>query len=96
MPLAGQRRSLLPMVDPADVLEGSTARQTERGQLQRDWIISSDECGHRAREALAKAVEVLAEDVPGRRPDAEVAQAWAAVGQGWATLSFPTPRRPAA
>jgi len=75
------------MVDPAEVLQPSAARHAERGQLQRDWIISSAECGRRAREALAKAAEVLAEDVPGRRPDSDVAQAWAAVGPGWATLS---------
>jgi len=30
---------------------------------------------------------VLAEDIPGRRPDTEVASAWALVGQGWAALS---------
>ena len=83
----GRRRSLLLMVDPAEVLQDSTARHTERGQLQRDWIIFSAECGRRAQQALAKAAEGLAQDVPGRRPDAEVAQAWAAVGQGWATLS---------
>lgn len=30
---------------------------------------------------------MLAEDIPGRRPDTEVASAWALVGQGWAALS---------
>ncbi len=55
--------------------------------MQRDWIADSAECGRQARKALAKAAEVLAEDVPGRRPDAELARAWAEVGQGWATLS---------
>ncbi len=75
------------MVDPAEVLQDSAARRTERGQLQRDWIIFSAECGRRASQALAKAGEVLAADVPGRHPDADVAQAWAAVGQGWAALS---------
>lgn len=55
--------------------------------MERDWIISSAECGRQARKALAKAAEVLAEDIPGRRPDAELAQAWAEVGQGWAALS---------
>ena len=75
------------MVDPAEVLQDSAARRTERGQLQRDWIIFSAECGRRASQALAKAAEILAEDVPGRPPDAGVAQAWAAVGQGWAALS---------
>jgi hypothetical protein len=75
------------MVDPAEVLQDSTARHAERGQLQREWIISSAESGRRAGQALAKAAEVLAADVPGRHPDADVAQAWAAVGQGWAALS---------
>src|SRR5258706_10956239 len=86
-PSLGRRRSVLLMVDPAEVLQDSTARRAERGQLQRDWIIFSAECARQAKHALAKAAEVLAEDVPGRRPDAEVAQAWAAVGQGWATLA---------
>jgi hypothetical protein len=75
------------MVDPAEVLQDSAARRTERGQLQRDWIIFSAECGRRASQALAKAAKVLAADIPGRRPDADVAHAWAAVGQGWAALS---------
>jgi hypothetical protein len=75
------------MVDPAEVLQDSAARRTKRGQLQRDWIIFSAECGRRASQALAKAAEVLAADITGRHPDADVAQAWAAVGQGWAALS---------
>ena|SRR5215472_201564 len=75
------------MVDPAEVLQNPAARHTERAQLRRDWILSLAECSRRAKEAIAKAAEVLAEDVPGRRPDAEVAQAWAAVAQGWETLS---------
>ena len=62
-------------------------RRAERGQIQRDWIAASAESGRQAREALAKAAEVLAENIPGRRPDAELAQAWAEVAQGWASLS---------
>jgi hypothetical protein len=71
------------MVDPADALQDLV----ERGQLQRDWIVASAECSRQAREALLKAGEVLAEDIPGRRPDTDLALAWAEVGQAWATLS---------
>lgn len=85
--LPGQPRSLLVMVDPADALQNPVTGQVERGELQRDWIIASVECGRQAREALLKAAEVLAENIPGRRPDAELALAWAEIGQGWATLS---------
>jgi hypothetical protein len=76
------------MVDPADALENGVIRHAERGQIQRDWIVASAECDRQAREALAKAVEALTENVPGRRPDAELARAWAEVGQGWAALSY--------
>jgi hypothetical protein len=75
------------MADLADALQNVTTRHEERGQLQRDWIMSSAECGRQAKEALAKAAEILADDIPGRPPDAELARAWAEVGQGWATLS---------
>ena len=81
------RRSLPFMVDPADALQDPITRHGERGQLQRDWIIASAESGREAREALAKAAATLTNTVPGRRPDAEVAQAWAEVAQGWASLS---------
>jgi hypothetical protein len=80
-------RSLLPMVDPADALENPDTKRTERGQIQRDWILASVECDRQARGALAKAAEVLNERLPGRPVDAELARAWAQVGQGWATLS---------
>jgi hypothetical protein len=79
--------SLLCMVDPADALQDLTTRQAERGQLQRDWIMSSAEYGRQAKEALTKAAEILADDIPGRPPDADLAHAWAELGQGWATLS---------
>lgn len=75
------------MTDIVNALQDSGSRSTERGELQRDWIVSSAECSHRAEEALAKAAEVLADHVPGQRPDHELAQSWAAVGHGWATLS---------
>lgn len=75
------------MVDAANVLRRPSIRRAECAELQRDWIISSAESGRRAKEALTKAAEVLAQDVPGRRPDDELARAWAAVGQGWAALS---------
>jgi hypothetical protein len=75
------------MVDPANALENLITRHAERGQIQRDWIVASAECDRQAREALAKAVEALTENIPGRRPDAELARAWAEVGQGWAALS---------
>jgi hypothetical protein len=39
------------------------------------------------KEALLKAAEVPAENIPGRRPDAELALAWAEIGQAWASLS---------
>ncbi len=75
------------MVNPAEALQDRTTKHAEREQLQRDWIVASAEYGSQAREALGKAAEGLAEDVPGRRPDTELACAWAEVGQGWATLS---------
>jgi hypothetical protein len=80
-------RRLLTMVDPADALKNSDTRRTERGQLERDWILASAECGRQARDALAKAAEALNEQVPGRPADSELARAWAEVGQGWAALS---------
>jgi hypothetical protein len=83
--LPGLQRSLLVMVDSADALQNPVTGQVERGELQRDWIIASAECGRQAREALLKAAEVLAENIPGRRPDAELALAWAEIGR--ATLS---------
>jgi hypothetical protein len=76
------------MVDPADALENPVTGHAERGQIQRDWIVASVECDHQARQALAKAAETLTENIPGRRPDAELARAWAEVGQGWAALSY--------
>lgn len=75
------------MVDPAEALQDPITRRAERGQIQRDWITASADSGRQAREALAKATEVLAEAIPGRRPDAELARAWAEVAQGWASLS---------
>jgi hypothetical protein len=75
------------MVDPADALQDPVTRHVERGQLQRDWITASAESGREAREALAKAAAALTDTIPGRRPDAELAQAWAEVAQGWASVS---------
>ena len=75
------------MVDIVGALQDSGNRPAERGELPRDWIVSSAECSHRAEEALTKAAEVLADHAPGQRPDDELARAWAAVGQGWASLS---------
>lgn len=74
------------MADAADALQNPTTRHAEREEVQQEWIVASAEYSQRAREALTKAADVLAA-MPGRRPDAELAQAWAAVGQGWATLS---------
>jgi hypothetical protein len=74
------------MVDPADALQDTATGRAERAQIVRDWITSSADCGRLAREALTKAAEVLAETIPGRRPDADLAQAWAEIGQGWAAL----------
>ena len=34
-----------------------------------------------------KAQEALEPGLPGRRPDVELASAWALIGQGWATLA---------
>jgi hypothetical protein len=76
------------MVDPADTLEDPVTRRAERGQIQRDWILASAESDGQARDALAKAAEALNEHIPGRHADAELARAWAEVGQGWATLSY--------
>lgn len=80
-------RNLLLMVDMAESLQNPTIRRTEREELQRDWIVFSAECSRHAREALAKAAEVLTDAIPGHTADSELAGAWAAVGQGWATLS---------
>ena len=80
-------RNLLLMVDIANALQDSSTKHAERGELQRDWVVSSAEYSHRAKEALAKAAEVLADHAPGQHPDDELARAWAAVGQGWASLS---------
>ena len=55
--------------------------------MQQDWLIASARHGRLAREALEKAAAMTAGEVPGRRPDTELAHAWAAVGQGWAALS---------
>lgn len=41
-----------------------------------------DAASRRAREALTTAAGILADTVPGRRPDSELAGAWAALGQG--------------
>jgi hypothetical protein len=75
------------MADPAEVLRDPITGREQRGQMQRDWIAASDECGRQAREALARAAEVLAESVPGRPPDTGLARAWAELGHGWAALS---------
>jgi hypothetical protein len=85
--LPEMRRSVLSMVDPAYALESAANRGDERGQIQRDWIGASTECDRLARDALAKAAQVLTEHIPGRPAETELAQAWAQVGQGWATLS---------
>src|SRR5215470_3569946 len=81
------QRSLSVMVDPADALQDPVTQHADRGQIQRDWISASAECGHQARKALAKAAEVLAAVIPGRRADTELARAWAELAQGWASLS---------
>lgn len=81
------RRILPVMVDPADALRDPVTSRAERGQIQRDWIAASAGSGRQATEALGKAAEMLAGGVPGRRPDAELARAWAQIGQGWITLS---------
>lgn len=81
------RRSLLAMVDAGNAFRDAVTRGAERGEIQRDWLISSAESARRAEEALTQAAGVLADHAPGQRPDDELARAWAAVGQGWATLS---------
>lgn len=83
------------MVDVVNALQNPVTRYTERGEVQRDWIVPSAECARRAKEALTKAAEVLAEDVPGRRPDDELARALAASGS-WGVRLCRTSRRPAA
>jgi hypothetical protein len=75
------------MVHPADALQNPVTKSAERGQIQRDWIAASAESGRQAREGLAKAAEALTEDIPGRRPDTELARAWAELAQSWASLS---------
>jgi hypothetical protein len=75
------------MANIVNALQDSASRSTDRGELQRDWIVSSAKCSHRAEEALAKAAEVLADHAPGQRPDNALAQTWAAVGHGWAALA---------
>ena len=75
------------MVDAVNALQDPGTTQTERGELQREWIVSSAESGRKAEEALIKAADILADHAPRQRPDDELARAWAAVGQGWAALS---------
>ena len=55
------------LTDPADALQDPVTRRAERGQIQRDWIAASADSGRQAREALAKAAEMLAGNIPGRR-----------------------------
>jgi hypothetical protein len=69
------------------VVPGAPAEQTERQGIQQDRLARSAEYGRHAREALQRAGELLVQQVPGRRPDTELAQAWATVGQGWAALA---------
>jgi len=76
------------MVNPADALQDPVTRHAERGQ-QRDWIAAAAESGHEAREALAKAAAALTDTIPGRRPGAEVAQAWAEVADSGPTCHMP-------
>ena len=80
-------RILPVMVDPADALRDPVAGGAERGEIQRDWIAASAEPGRQATEALGKAAEMLAGGIPGRPGSAQLARAWAEIGQGWATLS---------
>ena len=79
------------MADPTEDLKRRNLHQSEhpaeRAQVQQDWLIASARHGRLAREALEKAAAVTAGEIPGRRPDTELAHAWAAVGQGWAALS---------
>jgi hypothetical protein len=75
------------MVDSGSSLRDLIIRGEARAEVQKDWMVSSAEYGRRAEEALTKAAEVLAEDTRSGRPDQELARTWAAVGQGWATLS---------
>jgi hypothetical protein len=77
------------MTDPSDALRDATTRSDGRGQIQRDCIAASAESGRQAREALAKAANVLADTVSpiGHRPDTELARAWAEIAHGWASLS---------
>lgn len=74
------------MADADGVSYDPVIRGTGREELDRDWLAASAECGWRAREALTRATEVLTGELPGRRPDSDLAAAWAAVGQGWAAL----------
>lgn len=83
---AARERRLPVMADAGSASQGPI-RRTEREELLRDWIAASAEYSRRAREALTNAADVLADAFPGRRPDGELAGAWAALGQGWATLS---------
>lgn len=75
------------MVNAGDASQDPAAESTERKEVQQDWILASSEYSRRARQALSKASQVLEDTVPGHPPDGELAGAWAAVGQGWATLS---------
>jgi hypothetical protein len=77
------------MADPVTALRNAflNTKSDERGHLQRDWIADSAESDRKAREALAKAADVLTDIIPGRQPNIELAQAWAEIAQGWASLS---------
>jgi hypothetical protein len=63
------------MVDAVNALRDPGTTQTERGELQREWIVSSAESGRKAEEALVKAADVLADHAPGQRPDDELVTA---------------------
>ena len=77
------------MTDPSDALQDAITRSDGRGQIQRDCIVASAESGRQAREALARAADVLTDTRSpiGHRPDTEVARVWAEIAQGWASLS---------
>ena len=48
---------------------GIQAPRRKRGELQREWIVSSAESGRKAEEALIKAADILADHAPRQRPD---------------------------
>jgi hypothetical protein len=77
------------VADAPDAWQDSSSRRTELEELQRDWLVASAEYSRRAREALTKAADVLADAVTGRTPMMN----WQGLGGAGPGLGHPLTRR---